>query len=318
MTLPSEASVAAPVTIVMQMKVAPGVDEPFAEWRRQTTVELRSAPGFVAATSLPPSPPVQVDWALLYRFTQSEDAHAWLGSDAWQQRLAGLIPILDGNVDVSLLGDDVPPPSPVTLMIATRVVDGAEEDYKSWIRRMDAAQSRFPGYEGYKLVPPVPGVQSDWVTLLRFDSEAHLQEWMASSQRQRLLDQSKAFTSGFRTRTIRSGFDQWFPSGGPALAPVWKQDMLVLLALYPVVYLFGVWVGTPLLRDHLGLPFWLALFIGNIVSIVLLNWLVPWLSRRFGWWLQPAGEATGRTNLRGVAILGALYAGLLLLCSHIS
>ena len=47
--------------------------------------------------------------------------------------------------------------------------------------------------------------------------------------------------------------------------------MIVLLLLYPVVFLFGAWVQTPLLMERAGLPFWLALFIGNVVSVLLLN-----------------------------------------------
>ena len=48
-----------------------------------------------------------------------------------------------------------------------------------------------------------------------------------------------------------------------------------------------------------GLPFWLALFIGNVVSVVLLNWLVPWASRGFGWWLAPTRDAGRWTSLAG-------------------
>jgi len=41
--------------------------------------------------------------------------------------------------------------------------------------------------------------------------------------------------------------------------------------LYPVVFLFGHYVQTPLLMGRIGLPFWAALFIGNIAGVVLLN-----------------------------------------------
>jgi hypothetical protein len=34
-------------------------------------------------------------------------------------------------------------------------------------------------------------------------------------------------------------------------------------------------------------PFWLALFASNVGCVVLPNWLVPWASRGFGWWLVP-------------------------------
>jgi uncharacterized protein len=68
--------------------------------------------------------------------------------------------------------------------------------------------------------------------------------------------------------------------------------MLVLLMLYPVVFLFGYFVQTPYLTGRAALPFAIALFIGNIASVLLLTYLVPWVSERFAWWLQPVGEPT--------------------------
>jgi uncharacterized protein len=84
--------------------------------------------------------------------------------------------------------------------------------------------------------------------------------------------------------------------------------MLVLLMLYPVVFLFGLTVQTPLLTHAAGLPFAIALFIGNVVSVLLLSRLVPWVSERFSWWLQPVGGSPARTNAAGAALVVALYA----------
>ena len=36
---------------------------------------------------------------------------------------------------------------------------------------------------------------------------------------------------------------------------VWKMDMIVLLLLYPIVFLWGVVVGTPMLANKLNMPF---------------------------------------------------------------
>ena len=93
--------------------------------------------------------------------------------------------------------------------------------------------------------------------------------------------------------------------------------MLVLLLLYPIVFLFGLWVQTPLLMGKAGLPFWLALFIGNVVSVLLLNWLVPWTSRGFGWWLAPARGADRWISRAGAALILLLYAGWLFLFSKL-
>jgi antibiotic biosynthesis monooxygenase (ABM) superfamily enzyme len=84
--------------------------------------------------------------------------------------------------------------------------------------------------------------------------------------------------------------------------------MLVLLMLYPVVFLFAVFVQTPLLTGRAGLPFAVALFIGNVASVLLLAYLVPWTSNRFSWWLHPVGANVRRVDLAGATLLVALYA----------
>jgi antibiotic biosynthesis monooxygenase (ABM) superfamily enzyme len=153
-------------------------------------------------------------------------------------------------------------------------------------------------------------VQDDWLAILRFDTEANLQAWLDSPERHKLLEEAEGFTEEFHARIARTGFDQWFPApaAGAAPAPAWKMNMLVLMLLYPVVFLFAVTVQTPLVGGRLGLPFAVALFIGNIASVVLLNYLVPWTSGRFSWWLQPTGPDAKRNELAGTALVVALYA----------
>jgi hypothetical protein len=146
-----------------------------------------------------------------------------------------------------------------------------------------------------------------------------LQAWLESPERKQLLEEAAPFLEEFHARVVRTGFEQWFPSAVDGTsAPAWKQNMIVLLLLYPVVFLFGLLVQTPLLMGRAGLPFWLALFIGNVVSVLLLNWLVPSVSRGFGWWLSPARNAGGRTSFAGTALIVFFYAVWLLLFSKLS
>jgi hypothetical protein len=78
-----------------------------------------------------------------------------------------------------------------------------------------------------------------------------------------------------------------------------------------------MFVQNPVLIKRLGIPFWLALFVGNLVSVVLLNWLVPWASKRLGWWLQPAGQASMKTHILGVGVVTGIYAFWLLAFSRL-
>ena len=89
---------------------------------------------------------------------------------------------------------------------------------------------------------------------------------MDSPERHRLIKEAEELTEDVHARIVRSGFSQWFPDAH-AQAPAWKMNMIVLLLLYPVVFLFGLLVQTPLLMRGIGLPFWLALFIGNVASV---------------------------------------------------
>ena len=126
-----------------------------------------------------------------------------------------------------------------------------------------------------------------------------------------MLDEAAPLTEEFHTRTAQSGFEQWFRDATPQGAPppaAWKMNMIVLLALYPVVVLWGLWVSTPLLTGILHLNFPVALFIGNAFSVILTSYMVPWTAKRLGWWLTPPKAGLTLVNLKGTCLLIAAYA----------
>ena len=314
----SEAS-SAGVTIVTQTRVHPGAEDAFAQWQKGTSEAIARFPGFVQQTVMPPSPPTQLDWVILQRFAHAAAATAWLNSKERLERVASAQPMLIGSDDVHLVPDGVSGvlPAPVSMVISTRIKPDSEAAYRAWEQRIAAAQSRARGFQGYRFEPPLPGVQEDWLAILRFDSEANLQAWLDSPERQKLLEEAKPFTEEFHARIARTGFDQWFTFPTGQTPAVWKQNMLVLLLLYPVVFLFGYFIQTPILSERAGLPFAVALFVGNVVSILLLNYFVPWTSDRFSWWFRPAGGKTHRIDIAGAMLVTALYAGLVIVFSRL-
>jgi antibiotic biosynthesis monooxygenase (ABM) superfamily enzyme len=309
------------VTIVTQTRVRPGDEKSFAAWQQDIGAAIACFPGFIEQTIMPPSPPTQLDWVILQRFTTSELAIAWLNSKERVERVAGAREMLIGLDDVHLVKDGASGvlPAPVSVVISTRIRPGGEAAYRAWEQRIAAAQSSAPGFQGYRFEPPIPNVQDDWLAILRFDSEANLQAWLDSPERHKLLDEAKAFTEEFHARIARTGFEQWFPAsaGGAERPAAWKQNMLVLLMLYPVVFLFGTFVQTPLLSVRAGLPFATALFVGNAVSVLLLNFLVPWTSDRFAWWLRPAKGKKGLIEIAGAALVIALWAAMVVAFSRL-
>lgn len=315
----SAGAAAASVTVVTQTRVKAEKAEEFAAWQHKIGEAAAGFPGFLRQSVLPPSPPAQVDWVILQGFETTQAATNWLNSQIRLELLSRAQPLLVGQDDVHIVKDGASGvlPAPVSAVISTRIKTGCEDLYRAWEQRIAAAQAKAPGFQGYRFEPPTLGVQNDWIAILRFDCEANLEDWLNSPERLQLVEEAAAFTEEYHTRTVRGGFDQWFPGQTDAPRPsVWKQNMLVLLMLYPVVYLFGTLIQKPMLMDRVGLPFWLALFVGNVVSVILLNWLVPFTSRRFVWWLQASGRTAAWTNLAGLSIVAALYVASLLVFSR--
>lgn len=311
---PSPASPEPSVSIVTQTCVRPECDQDFARWQGETSAFIRHFPGFIEQRLLPPNPPLQVDWVILQRFASLTDAQRWLASADRKKRIEGAAPMLVGRDDVHIVQDEAKGvgPAPVSTIISTRVKPGKEAEYHAWVRRIAAEQSKATGLQGYRFEPPIPGVQEDFIAILRFDTEANLRAWLDSPVRQALLAEAAELTEESHARIASSGFEQWFrdatPSDGPL--PAWKMNMLVLLMLYPIVMLFGYFLGTPLLDRELHLPFAISLFLGNIVSVGLTGFLVPWIAGRFGWWLRPAPGREIRINLLGGAFISAVYAAM--------
>jgi antibiotic biosynthesis monooxygenase (ABM) superfamily enzyme len=306
------------VSIVTQTCVRPESAEAFARWQAETSTVISGFPGFLEQRLMPPNPPLQVDWVILQRFLSLEHAKQWLGSSERQSRIEGATPMLVGRDDVHIVRDDASAArtAPVSAVISTRVKPGMEAEYLKWEQKVAAAQSKAAGLQGYRFEPAVPGVQEDFVAILRFDSEANLRAWLESPQRRELLEEAAPLTADFHTRMAQSGFEQWFRDATPAGAPApaaWKMNMIVLLTLYPVVFLWGVLVGTPILTKALHLDFPVALFIGNAFSVVLTSYLVSWTAKRLSWWLNPLTERRALVNLQGTSFLVLTYAVIILL-----
>ncbi|AXC09767.1 hypothetical protein ACPOL_0388 [Acidisarcina polymorpha] len=308
------------VTIVTQTRPIAGQEDAFRSWQDEIRTEVSKWPGFVEQKVIPPHPPLQFDWVILLRFSSLDAGTGWLRSPERLRLIEKLQPILAGIDDVHIVKDGASGvlPAAASVVISTRLLPGQESQYRSWEQRIAAAQSRAAGFQGYRLEPPIEGVQDDWLSIIRFDSQQNLDKWLNSPERLNLIKESESFTERFDTRVVHSGFDQWFPrSTTSALsAPVWKQNMIVLLLLYPEVFLFGAFVQQPLLVRRLHWPFWLALFAGNLVGVLLMNQIVPWTSDRFAWWLTSAKSTERKTTLVGLGLVIALYALLLIAFSR--
>src|SRR3954465_15283662 len=122
------------VTIVTQTRVRPESAGDFARWQDETSGTVAAFPGFIKQTVMPPSPPAQVDWVILQRFARTEAAVAWLNSEQRLKRIESAAPMLVGRDDIHIVNDGEAGvlPSPVSVVISTRLKPGQELAYRAW------------------------------------------------------------------------------------------------------------------------------------------------------------------------------------------
>ena len=238
------------MTIVTQTCVRPERAEAFARWQGETSTAVAGFPGFIEQRLLPPNPPLQVDWVILQRFASSRMPSAgWLRRNGRSASRASRRCWSAATTCTSCATARAPPAAPVSAVISTRVKPGKEAEYRAWERSIAAAQSKAPGLQGYRFEPPVPGVQEDCVAYpaLRQRGQSQRLDGLARAQGS-CSRRRRRFTEEFHARIARTGFDHWFRDASRQAAPApaaWKMNMIVLLLLYPIVFLFGFFVQTP-------------------------------------------------------------------------
>jgi antibiotic biosynthesis monooxygenase (ABM) superfamily enzyme len=304
----------APVALVIQRRVADEGFALFSRWNGKVGERLKSWPGYLGQEVVPPQPPAQSDWIVIQRFANPDAAHAWLRSDEHAELVAEMRRHFIGTEDIHILPDTtVRSEAAVSAVISFKVPAGLEADFLAWQQRMQTAEAEFKGFLRHKVERPIPGLHDDWLIILSFDNDANLTAWLDSAVRRAFLKEGARFNSGISVKRASYGFNFWFPTGqtprqGPSF--ILKSNLIVLLVLYPIVFLWGTFIGHPLIDAH-GVPFWLSLFIGNLVSTQLLGWfVVPAAFKAFDWWLAP--RASTLRQLGGYALVVALYAASML------
>jgi antibiotic biosynthesis monooxygenase (ABM) superfamily enzyme len=307
MTVETEAPRVA--TAVTTVRVRQGEDGAFAGWLTELNKTVATFRGYISAVVIPPVPPLQSDWVMVQRFQSLEQLGAWLDSDARRSLLAKSASLLVDEGTTNVIEGTSAEPTPhdmVTEIITVSVKPGMEEAYHAWVDRIRQMEAKFPGYQGLQLQPPIPGLQDDWVSLLRFDTSEHLNAWLESDARRAALQEVEPFIDQ-REQQVATAFSGWFTFGDTPgqVPPNWKQAMVVLLALFPVVMIELLYL-SPLLQS---LNLSVATFIGNLLSVAALTWaLVPWANRAFGWWLRPTSNVSPGAEAAGVALIIGLYA----------
>ncbi len=202
-------------TAVTAVQVRQGEEGAFAGWLTGLNKTISTFPGYVSAVVIPPVPPLQSDWVMVQRFQTIEQLRAWLDSDERRSLLDESASMLADEGTTNVIqgtNTELSPQDMVTEIITVSVKPGMEEAYRGWVDRIRQVEARFPGYQGLQLQPPIPGLQDDWVSLLRFDTSEHLNAWLQSDARREALQEVEPFIDK-REQQVAASFSGWFTFG---------------------------------------------------------------------------------------------------------
>jgi antibiotic biosynthesis monooxygenase (ABM) superfamily enzyme len=276
----------------------------FAAWQARTLTQAAGFAGFLNSEITPSGD--ALSWAVLLRFANSEHLEAWRKSETWHRLLGDAAPLLAEKSSIDVEVQESGPDGGVVEVIITQVKTGKEAAYREWETKIQQAQSKFAGYRGSYVQPPVTG-ELGWTTLMRFDTAEQLDTWLKSPERAALVKEAEPLVEYAHLQRMGTSFPGWFPTDpktgqGP---PNWKAAMLVLLGLFPIVMLESLFLSPRLA----SLNFSLALFIGNTISVALTTWLtMPLFIKALNWWLLPEADAPKSVHWKGTLLIFLLYA----------
>lgn len=130
-----------------------------------------------------------------------------------------------------------------------------------------------------------------------------LENWLQSPERNAVLQESLPLISSLVSHHVISPYSGWFASISKTgvQPPLWKQTLLILLVLFPIV-MFEMKYLSPLTKN---LNPALGMFIGNAISVALISFpMLPLAIHFLKWWLTTSSITT---TFLGTGVVVLLY-----------
>jgi antibiotic biosynthesis monooxygenase (ABM) superfamily enzyme len=177
--------------------------------------------------------------------------------------------------------------APITRIARRCAKPGCEAEYETLVREMFAIMRTSQGFLGADILPPEEAGGA-YQIIVRFASEADLQQWDASPARAAIHQRLRNVAEDEPAYRRLSGLEAWFTSAVvPATMhpPRLRMAVVTWLGIFPTVSLV-LWFIAPLLHD---VPFLLRTGLLTALIVVTMTWVVmPRLTKLMRGWLNSA------------------------------
>ena len=296
--------------VTTKIRVQPDLKNAFVDWQAKLNGIIASFPGFVSWEILSPTDASECAWVMVERFAKPSTFANWRQSADRKLLMEELKKLLSNHTsnDIQESESSISQLSRggVTEVFVTQVAPEKEKAYRDWIAKIHQVEAKFPGFRGTYVQSPCQGQGRNWITFLQFDTPENLDRWLSSPERQAVLEESLPLITSLESHRVISPYSGWFRSIAKEgeIPSVWKQTMIVLLVLFPIVMFelkfLSLW--TSHLNSSLGT------FIGNAISVILISWpMMPIAIWFLGWWLTPKRSKAVQATLWGTGLMILLY-----------
>ncbi len=301
-----EAFDAAAVTGIIRRRVAPGHEAEAESVMREIMKLAQAREGFLGSEIFPPIPGVQDGYVVLYRFSQGRYLRAWLECSRRKELLDKIEHHLVEPAVEFYFTHGRRPGGTASSVFAYRIRPEKSSEFQAWRRRIVEEVRKWDGYLGTESFDSLEGSEPEFIVVVRFNTRAHLDAWLRSEARNRLMSEVKAFVQHVSLRRIGSGFEGWFDHSPSATSPArWRQGLIVLSALFPVIMVMRHLLD-PLFR---AFPLPTAFLILLTINMAILTYgVMPWYSRAMDFWLRPRPDSTWRGQVAGWAVIFGILA----------
>lgn len=281
----------------------------FVDWQSKLNTAIAGFPGFVSLEILSPNSSAQANkWIIVQRFYDPASVDIWSKSSQYKMLKEELRSFLVEAEDSlqEALSDAEGLKGGITEIFVTQVSPSKEAAFREWLSKIHQVEAKFPGFRGMYVQSPNQTQGNNWITLLQFDTQQNLDRWLSSPERKAVLKEADSLIASLDSHRVISPFAGWFSSFAEKgeMPPVWKQTMLILLVLFPIVMLEFKFLNP--WTESLNVS--LATFIGNAISVSLVSWpLMPIAIRSLRWWLAPLHSQRLRINVLGTLLVALLY-----------
>lgn len=279
--------------------IEPEAKNAFAEWQSKLHAEIVAFDGFVSLEI----ESAKGEWRLVQRFKNMEALNTWRESKKHQELLEELNFMKNERAIKEDVSSTALQSGGVTEVFVTNVSKDMTAAYHAWVGKMHEAETKFPGFQRVYVQAPGQQTNGNWITFLQFDSTENLEHWLGSQERKEILREAQSMIKSIESHRVISPFAGWF-SNLPEAPPAWKQAMITLLVLFPIVMVELKFLSP--LTNQLNLS--LGMFIGNVISVSLVSWpLMPAAIYFLKWWLVPDSDKRVRATITGTLVMIGLY-----------